>query len=83
MTNEEVEVQAKENVLSLLHNICTLDYTVEDMTNEIDGMPYKELGLLREEIKKLVHHRDITCGLWATDGPEFITERQMLFEITY
>lgn len=22
-----------------------------------------------EELKKLIHHKDCTCGLWATDRP--------------
>jgi hypothetical protein len=26
-------------------------------------------NLSTEEIKKLIHHKDCTCGLWATDRP--------------
>lgn len=37
------------------------------------------------EYVRLLHHKDTTVGLWATDKPELIPEdiKEMFFEITF
>jgi hypothetical protein len=40
---------------------------------------------LKEQNKKLMHHKDTTVGLWATDRPDLIPEsvKDLFFQITF
>ena len=40
---------------------------------------------LKEQNKKLLHHKDTTVGLWATDRPDLIPEivKDLFFQITF
>lgn len=41
--------------------------------------------LVNRQLKELLHHRDTTIGLWATDRPDLLTDEEKkkcyLFEI--
>ena len=40
--------------------------------------------MLIEKIAELKHHKDSTCGLWATDRPDLISDpKKIMFEIKY
>ena len=40
---------------------------------------------MKEQNVKLMHHKDTTVGLWATDRPDLIPEniKDLFFQITY
>lgn len=50
------------------------------------GSDFSILSLLERfdemnDIKSLQHHKDTSVGLWATDRPDLITEKEVLFEL--
>jgi len=59
--------------------------TKREMTLEEWCAKLPEHHLVNKQLKELLHHRDITIGLWATDRPDMLTneekEKCFLFEI--
>jgi len=45
----------------------------------------EKLPVMKEQNIKLIHHKDTTVGLWATDRPDLIPEsiKDLFFQITY
>jgi len=64
--------------------------TVQEFAKEIqeqcqNGASQSDIIQMIEDWQKsLVHHKDTTCGLWATDRPDLIKdEKNVMFQISF
>lgn len=70
------EISGPRSNNELLHDAFIV-LSIERMTDD-------DLLELQQEIKKLIHHKDTTIGLWATDRPDLLVDnKKVLFEIKY
>lgn len=66
-----------------------LEKKIEDLILEgildrqsVNSMTREILIIVQEEYKQLIHFRDSTCGLWATDRPDKVSDpEKLLFRI--
>lgn len=70
----------------LIEEICKGEIDTEGVFLTLDNMCTAEMREFMDEIKKLVHHKDTTVGLWATDIDPIIlfnSDEKEMFQITY
>lgn len=59
-------------------------YLRTGLADTIERMSSNEMQAFCKEIMSLIHHKDTTVGLWATDKPEAIINNQdSFFQIKY
>lgn len=72
------------NVTTFLKLICDERGPIlSAAADTVERMSQADLDELVTELKELVHHKDTTINLWATDRPDLISDpSKVLFQIT-
>lgn len=56
---------------------------VENIELAMHRMSPEVKRLVRDYLKKLVHYRDTTVGLWVTDRPKSLDEKRLMFKLKF